>query len=110
MKKILVACFAVAISCSAMAQSKMSSDTSMHKMTNMKMDGSVMMKDGKMMCTMNGKTKLMDKTMIMKNGTKVMTDGTVKMKDGKTMMLKNGQCVMMSGKITSMPMKSDMKM
>lgn len=109
MKKILMVVFAVAISCSAMAQSKMMSpDTSMHKMSKSSMNGSVMMKDGKMMCMKNGTTMAMEKTMTMKNGTKVMTDGTVKMKDGKTMMLKDGQCVMMSGKVTSMPMKSGM--
>lgn len=109
MKKILMAFIAVAISCSAMAQSKkMSSDTSMHKMSKSSMNGSVMMKDGKMMCTQDGKTMAMEKPMTMKNGTQVMTDGTVKMKDGKTMMLKDGQCVMMSGKVTSMPMKNGM--
>ena len=31
MKKILIACFALALSCSAMAENKMQTDTGMHK-------------------------------------------------------------------------------
>ena len=107
MKKILIALFVLAISGTATAQTKMSSDSKMSQ----SMENCVMMKDGKMACTMNGKTMPMTKNMTMKNGTVVMANGTVKTKDGKTMMLKNGQCVMMSGKVETMPMKSgDMKM
>jgi len=102
MKKIIVYVFAAVLSCSAMAQSKMTEKP-------MKMKSCVMMKGGKMMCMMDGKTMPMTKTMTMKNGTKVMADGTVKMKDGKTMMLKDGQSVMMSGKLDKMPMKEHME-
>ena len=105
MKTILVV-LAIGLSGSAFAQSKMAASKSpMHQMTSKNMDGSVMMKEGKMICTMNGKTIPMEKTMTMSNGTQVMADGMVKMKNGKTVMLKNGQCVMMNGKVTSMPMK-----
>lgn len=103
MKKILIVLFATALSCSAMAQSKMAEE-------QVKMESCVMMKGGKMMCTMDGKTTPMTKTMTMKNGTKVMADGMVKMKNGKSMMLKDGQSVMMSGKVDKMPMKEHMKM
>ncbi len=76
MKKILMAMFAVALSCSAMAQTKMS-DTSMNKMDHMgmqKMDNSVMMMNGKMMTMMNGKSMPMTETKTMLNGTMVMTE------------------------------------
>ncbi len=98
MKKILIVLFATALSFSTMAQTKMAAKP-------MKMESCVMMKGGKMMCEMDGKTMPMTKTMTMKNGTKVMADGMVKMKDGKTMMLKDGQCMMMSGKMEKMAMK-----
>ena len=77
---------AAVISCSVMAQSKMSD-------SKMKMKDGVMMMNGKMVEMKDGKTMKMEKTMTMPNGTMVMTDGTVKMKDGKTMKLKEGYCV-----------------
>ena len=74
------------------------------KKMNHKMKDCVMMKDGKMMVTKDGKTMAMDQTMTMRNGTTVMSDGTVKMKNGTTKMLKDGDCVYMDGKMTSMKM------
>ena len=109
---MLIVVAAVAMSCSAMAQAKMS-DTSMHKMSHKSMhnmDSSVMMMDGKMMTMMHGKSVPIKHAMTMKNGTMVMPDGMVKMKGGKTMTLKEGQCVMMDGEVTKMPMKKGMMM
>jgi hypothetical protein len=116
MRKIMIAITAVALSCSAMAQTKMD-DAHMDKMSQKsmsKMHDCVMMKDGKMVTMVNGKTMPMKATTKMSNGTKVMLDGTCKMKDGKSMMLKEGQCVMINGEVMKMPMKKgkmgDMKM
>jgi uncharacterized Zn ribbon protein len=71
-------------------------DESSGKMKAMTMDH-VMMKDGKMMVMMDGKSMMMDKEMTMKNGNKVMKDGTVMMKDGSKMMMKDGEMMSMEG-------------
>ena len=68
------------------------------KMDKMK-DGSVMMKDNKMMVMKGGNWVPMDKDMTMTNGTKVSTDGTVTMKDGTKKTLANGDCVKPDGMI-----------
>lgn len=107
MKKILIAMFCVAISCGAMAKSKMTAfNPIQEKMSksSMKMKDCVMMKDGKMMVMKGGQTMTMDKDMKMRNGTMVMTDGSVKMKHGKMMKMKDGDMMMMNGKMKTMPM------
>jgi hypothetical protein len=71
------------------------------KMQGMSSDG-IMMKDGKMMITQNGKTTAMENEMTLENGTRVMTDGTYMDKNGSTMRMKNGDHMMMSGKMMSM--------
>ncbi|MGH7237605.1 MAG: DUF6799 domain-containing protein, partial [Candidatus Saccharimonadales bacterium] len=112
MKKILIAFVAVALSCSAMAQTKMA-DTSMHKMHGMtngsmynmhNVRNSVMMMNGKMMTYMHGKSMPMLHSMTMTNGTMVMPNGMIKMKSGKKMMLKEGYCIKMDGEIQKMQM------
>ncbi len=57
----------------------------------------VMMKDGKMMMMMGGKTMPMTKDMKMGNGTSVSMKGECMMADGKKMMMKNGDCMDMNG-------------
>ena len=74
------------------------------KMNGMSSDG-IMMKDGKLMITQNGKTMPMETEMTLENGTRVMTDGTYMDKNGSIMRMKNGDHMMMSGKM--MPMKKD---
>ena len=64
-----------------------------------KMKDGVMMKDGKMWVTQDGKTTAMDKEVTMKNGTKVMTDGTYVTKDGKKMKLANGVSIDKEGNL-----------
>jgi hypothetical protein len=59
------------------------------------------MKEGKMMCMVDGKMSPMTKDMTMKNGTKCMKNGECVMKDGKKMKMKNGECMDMNGKICS---------
>ena len=75
-----------------------------NNMNGMSSDG-IMMKDGKLMITQNGKTMPMETEMTLENGTRVMTDGTYMDKSGSTMRMKNGDHMMMSGKM--MPMKKD---
>ena len=64
-----------------------------------KMKDGVMMKDGKMWVTQEGKTTAMDKEMTLKNGTKVMPDGSYVTKDGKKMKLANGESIDKEGKV-----------
>ena len=77
----------------------MKKDDSMKKSddTMMKTDSTVMMKDGvfkkdgKVMETMNGKTAVLMKDAMLKDGTTIMADGTVVMKNGTKVMLKDGE-------------------
>jgi|GEM_PF-663127 len=69
------------------------------KMDSVNMKDCCMMKNGKMMCKMDGKTMPMDKDMMMKNGNKCMSNGECLMKDGKKVKLKEGECMDMNGKI-----------
>jgi hypothetical protein len=97
MKKLLLAA-AIFCSMGAMAQDSKMDDAKMdHKMKDC-----VMMKDGKMMTMMDGKTMVMDKDMTLSNGTMVMTNGMMKTKKGKMMQLKEGESVTMDGKMTKM--------
>lgn len=72
------------------------------KMNGMSSDG-IMMKDGKVMITQNGKTMPLENELTLENGTKVMMDGTYMDKNGSTMRMKNGDHMNMAGKM--MPMK-----
>ncbi|MES2795905.1 MAG: DUF6799 domain-containing protein [Bacteroidota bacterium] len=75
------------------------------KMKGAHPDG-VMMKNGKMMLTMNGKTTLMVNEVTLSNGTRVMANGHCMMRDGSTLMLKNGDHMNMDGNLVPMKMKS----
>jgi hypothetical protein len=102
MKKLFFA-VALFISLGTMAQDAKMDDSKMdHKMKDC-----VMMKDGKMMTMMDGKTMMMDKDMTLKDGTMVMTSGMYKNKKGKTMQLKEGECLTMDGKKTKMKKEMD---
>ncbi len=74
------------------------------KMQSTTSDG-LMMKDGKMWMTKNGKTMPMDAEVTLDNGIRVMTDGTYMDKNGTTMRLKNGESISMAGKM--IPMKKN---
>jgi lipopolysaccharide assembly outer membrane protein LptD (OstA) len=65
----------------------------------------IMMKDGKVMMIMQGKSMAADKELTLSNGTKVTVDGNVTMKDGTKMMMKEGDMMTMDGEM----MKHDMK-
>jgi hypothetical protein len=65
--------------------------------SGMKAHDSYVLKGGKWMMTMGGKTMPLDKDVTLTNGDMVMLDGTMMMKDGSTMKMKEGQRVMMDG-------------
>ena len=65
----------------------------------------LMMKDGKVLMVMAGKTMPMDKELVLSNGTKVTIDGAVTMKDGMKTTMKEGDMMGMDGEM----MKSDGK-
>ena len=62
----------------------------------------LMMKDGKMLMIIGGKTTVMDKDMKLTNGTLVKVDGTMKTKDGMTMKMKDGDMIYKDGKMGKM--------
>ena len=65
----------------------------------------IMLKDGKVMMIMAGKSMPLDKEITLGNGAKVTVDGNVTMKDGTKMMMKEGDMMTMDGEM----MKHDMK-
>ncbi|MES1220582.1 MAG: DUF6799 domain-containing protein [Bacteroidota bacterium] len=99
MKKMLVMLLACCMGVAIYAQT---TDQTAKKQTK---KDCIMMKDGKIWQTKDGKTEELTADVALENGTTVMKDGTVKMKDGTTKMLKDGDCVWMDGKITHMAMK-----
>jgi hypothetical protein len=59
----------------------------------------IMMKDGKVMMIMQGKSMPLDKELTLTNGSKVTVDGTVTMKDGTKTMMKEGDMMSMDGEM-----------
>ena len=78
------------------------SSTSTGKMSSTDKEGSVKMKDGKVMIMRNGSWSGMTSTTTLTDGSQVMTDGTVVKKDGTKKMLKNGECVKPDGTMKKM--------
>ncbi len=75
-------------------------------------DGSMTMKDGKMMVMKDGQWVGMDQEMTCTDGCKVKPDGEVVMKDGEKMMMKEGEMIdkdghMMDANGKMMDMKMD---
>jgi uncharacterized membrane protein len=58
----------------------------------------IVMKDGKMLHSMDGKEMQMQNDMTLKNGTMIHPDGSYQLKNGKQLSLRNGQCMDMNGK------------
>ncbi|MCW3124879.1 MAG: hypothetical protein JWO03_537 [Bacteroidetes bacterium] len=106
MKKLILLT-GIVLCCSAYVSSSFAQTQMEEKKMEKMKDGSVMMKNGKMMEMKDGNWVglISDKTMT--NGTKVMTDGTVVMKDGTKKTLANGDCVKPDG---MMHKKSEKKM
>jgi hypothetical protein len=68
--------------------------------SGMKAHDSFVLKGGKWMMTMGGKTMPLDKDVTLANGDMVMRDGTMMRKDGTSMKMQEGQRVMMDGHLT----------
>jgi len=69
--------------------------------SGMKAHDSFVLKGGKWMMTMGGKTMPLDKDVTLANGDMVMRDGTMMSKDGTIRKLQEGQRVRMDGHLTS---------
>ena len=54
-------------------------------------EGSISMKDGKVMTVQNGEMKLLEEDITMGDGTRVTMDGTVVMTDGTTRRMREGE-------------------
>ena len=54
-------------------------------------EGSIAMKDGKVMTVQNGEMKLLDEDIDMEDGTRITMDGTVEMTDGTTRKMREGE-------------------
>ena len=98
MKKLIMIA-GLALCCSAFTPATVHAQTMEEKKMDKMKDGSVMMKDGKMMEMKDGNWVAQTSDKTMSNGTKVTTDGTVIMKDGAKKTLANGECVKPDGMI-----------
>ena len=83
---------------STIMDKKMGADTSMNSMSSSSMtsaiaEGTMMMKDAKMMIMKDGQYVLMDRQMTCADGCKVMPNGEVLMKDGSKMMMTEGMTI-----------------
>ena len=58
----------------------------------------MVMKDGKMLHSMDGKEMQMQSDMTLKNGTTIKPDGSYQLKNGKQLHLRDGQCMNMNGR------------
>ncbi len=69
-----------------------------NKMQSQMKSDCIMMQNGKMVMTKDGKNTPMSKDVTLQNGTVCMINGTCKMKDGTTMKMKEGDKIDMNGK------------
>ena len=123
MKSRIIAFASIVVCASALAftQEKMAKDDQMMgAMSDMQKTDSTMLKKGKakdylvmkngtMMVVKNGKSMMMEKTMMMPNGSTVMTNGEVMTKAGKKTMMKDGMMMDMNGKIVPTKMTMQKK-
>jgi len=61
-------------------------------------DEHLIMKDGKMYHSMNGKEMMVETSMTLHNSTVMHSDGSYQLQNGKKRQLHNGQCMDMNGK------------
>jgi len=67
----------------------------------------VIMKEGKVLVTQQGRTDSMTQDMTLTNGTKITPAGAVTMTDGKTATLQEGDMLSLSGRLTTAAMKAE---
>ena len=90
---------------STIMDKKMGADTSMNSMSSSSMtsaiaEGTMMMKDAKMMIMKDGQYVLMDQQTTCADGCKVMPNGEVLLKDGSKMMMTEGMTIDKEGHMT----------
>ena len=96
-KSLLVSTFFLLFAGIINAQIKQENQKTQEKTTSVKTEF-LIMKNGKVCHSVNGKQIEMQNQMTMKNGTVVNPDGSFKYNDGKQVKLHNGECMDMNGK------------
>lgn len=73
-------------------------------------EGTIAMKDGRLMTVQSGEMKLMEEDVTMEDGTRVLMDGTLVMTDGSTRKMRDGETLYPGSKSpdsTTMPHMED---
>ncbi|RTL60056.1 MAG: hypothetical protein EKK37_04225 [Sphingobacteriales bacterium] len=97
MKKILLAAMSIVLLITASLAQQVSTGNTNEQGTTVN-DEHLIMKDGKMYHSMNGKEMMMENQMTLQNGTVMQANGLYQLKNGKQHQLRNGQCMDMNGK------------
>lgn len=97
MKKILLAAMSIVLLITAsFAQQGPTGNTNQQGTTVN--DEHLIMKDGKMYHSLNGKEVMMENQMTLHNSTVMHPDGSYQLKNGKNRQLRNGHCMDMNGR------------
>ena len=99
MKKVILA-IAIMIGITGASIAQATSKSSDNSMQKMKMKDGVMMVDNKAMLCSKSKCTPLTKTYSCSDGCKVSADGTITKPDGSTMKLMNGSMIVKNGKIS----------
>ncbi|MBI1780158.1 MAG: hypothetical protein HYR66_02140 [Sphingobacteriales bacterium] len=97
MKKILLAAMSIVLLTTASVAQQEQTDNKNSQGTTVN-DEHLIMKDGKMYHSMNGKEMMMESQMTLQDGTVIQANGSYQLKNCKQRQLRNGQCMGMNGK------------
>lgn len=97
MKKILLAAMSIVLLATATIAQQAPTGNANQQGSTVN-DEHLIMKDGKMYHSMNGKEMMMDNQMTLQNNTIMHSDGSYQLQNGKKRQLRNGQCMGMNGK------------
>jgi hypothetical protein len=97
MKKVFLAAMSIVLLTTASFAQQVSTANTNEQGTTVN-DEHLIMKDGKMYHSMNGKEMMMENQMTLQNGTVMQANGSYQLKNGKQHQLRNGQCMGMNGK------------
>lgn len=97
MKKILLAAMSIVLLATATIAQQAPTGNANQQGSTVN-DEHLIMKDGKMYHSMNGKEMMMDNQMALQNNTIMHSDGSYQLQNGKKRQLRNGQCMGMNGK------------
>jgi opacity protein-like surface antigen len=97
MKKILLAAMSIVfLTTASFAQQASTVNANQQGLTVN--DEHLIMKNGKMYHSLNGKEMIMENPMTLHNSTVMHSDGSYQLKNGKNRQLRNGHCMDMNGK------------